>query len=262
MFDNRKHYTRYNNILYEDGVPVVKFTSSKFIDVGNMTPAGKPMSDKGMEYIRKYMRMFPNNYEIMAFKPQIKRFFYDTETTGLNWRRCSIHQLSAYIEIDGVVVEKINLHIRPHDKAEIADEALRVSGVTREQIQAYEPMDVQFRKLIEVLYKYVDPFNKQDKFFMVGFKNASFDDDFLKKYFDLMKTGFWLYFFPSSIDVSVLAAQYLIKTRYSMPSFKLSRVAKTLGIEVDDSKLHDADYDVHLTREIYQVVSRIEENLF
>jgi DNA polymerase-3 subunit epsilon len=47
-----------------------------------------------------------------------------------------------------------------------------------------------------------------------------------------------------------------------MPSFKLSRVAKTLGIEVDEDRLHDADYDVYLTREIYKTVSRIEENLF
>ena len=97
---------------------------------------------------------------------------------------------------------------------------------------------------------------------MIGFKNASFDDDFLKKAFDLYKSKFFFYFYANSIDVSCLAAQYLINIRSSMPSFKLHRVARTVGITVDEERLHDADYDVYLTREVYNVVSKIEENIF
>lgn len=192
----------------------------------------------------------------------IKRFFFDVETTGVNSKRNSIHQLAAYIEIDGDVVEILNLKIKPHPKAEIEDEAMQVGKVTREQIMEYPPMEDQFAILKSTLLKYINPYNKADKFFLVGFKNASFDDDFLKMYFDLMGSKFWFYFYANSIDVSCLASQYLINTRSTMPSFKLHRVAKTLGITVDETKLHDAEYDVHLTREIYYIVSKFEESLF
>jgi DNA polymerase-3 subunit epsilon len=37
-----------------------------------------------------------------------------------------------------------------------------------------------------------------------------------------------------------------------MENFKLMTVARTLGIEVDESQLHDALYDVKLTKEIYE----------
>lgn len=195
-------------------------------------------------------------------KYPIKRFFYDVETTGVNWRRNSIHQLAAWMEVDGVVVEKLNLHIRPHANADTDDSALAISNVTKEQVMQYPTMELQFKVIKDTLAKYVDPFDKKDKFFFVGFKNASFDDDFFKKYFELMGSKFFFYFFPSSIDVSVLATQYLINVRHEMPSFKLHRVAKTLGIEVDDTRLHEADYDLQLTREVYYVVSKFEESLF
>lgn len=192
----------------------------------------------------------------------IKRFFYDVETTGVDYRKNSIHQLAAYIEIDGVIVEKLNLFIKPHEKAIITAEALAVAKVTLEQIQAYPDMRMQFDVLKNTLSKYVNKYDNSDKFYFVGFKNASFDDDFLKKYFELMGSKFFLYFYANSIDVSVLASQYLINVRYKMPSFKLKRVALTLGIQVEEDKLHDAFYDVHLTREVYYIVTRIEENLF
>lgn len=38
-------------------------------------------------------------------------------------------------------------------------------------------------------------------------------------------------------------------------NFKLATVSKALGIEVDDSKLHDAEYDILLTRQIYNLVT-------
>ena len=43
-----------------------------------------------------------------------------------------------------------------------------------------------------------------------------------------------------------------------MPSFKLKRVAKELGILVEEEKLHDAVYNVYLTREIYRIVTGLE----
>ena len=63
------------------------------------------------------------------------------------------------------------------------------------------------------------------------------------------------------MDVRVLAGQYLQERRSSMPSFKLPRVAIEVGIEVDENKLHDAEYDIYLTREIYRIVTGLEVEL-
>ena len=255
IYNKENNYSRIANVLYENNIAIYRFINGNFPDYNTL-------NEQSMRYMQKYINMFPQNRIKMAITKGIKRFFYDTETTGTNWRRCSIHQLAAFIEIDGVVVEKIDMKFSPHENALIEDGALEVGKVTLEQIQAYPNWRLQFIELKKILAKYVNPFDKTDKFFFVGFKNASFDDDFMKKLFDLNDTGFWLYFWPSSIDVSVLAAQYLINIRHTMPSFKLHRVAKTLGIPVEDEKLHDAFYDVELTKAVYEVVSKFEENLY
>ena len=39
-----------------------------------------------------------------------------------------------------------------------------------------------------------------------------------------------------------------------MENFKLMTVAKELGINVDESKLHNAEYDIYLTEKIWQIV--------
>ena len=189
---------------------------------------------------------------------KILKMFYDTETTGLDYKKCSIHQFSAMFEVDGVVVETLDLRLKPHDKATYEDGAFKTHGITKEQMDLYPPWQEQFKVIKKTLLKYVDPFGK-DKFFLVGFKNASFDDDFLKMLFDLSDDKFWFYFFASSIDVSCLAAEYLEERRAEMPSFKLTRVAKTLGLYVDDSKAHDGLYDCELTRQIYRIVTGREE---
>lgn len=258
MLKNDANYERYNNVLYRDGIPVLRFLGDSFIDIGPLTSSKAYIKEQALKYMSTYIRMYPHKFELMKPNRSIKKFFYDVETTGINWRRCSIHQLSFIIEIDGIVIEKGTLHIRPHDKADIEQEALSVGGVTEEQIRAYPTMEEQFESLSNTLSKYVDKYDKGDKFHMIGFRNASFDDDFLKKYFDLMKSKFYFYFFSNSLDVSCLATEYLLTIRADMPTFKLSRVAKTLGIDVDDEKLHDADYDVYLTREIYLVVKTTE----
>ncbi len=42
--------------------------------------------------------------------------------------------------------------------------------------------------------------------------------------------------------------------RAQMENFKQGTVAKTLGIAIDDSKLHDALYDIEVCKAIYDIV--------
>lgn len=187
----------------------------------------------------------------------MKLLFFDLETTGTSPAKHGIHQISGKIVIDGVVKEAFDFHVRPNPKALIEDAALEVAGVTREQILAYPPMEDVYRQIVAMLGKYVNKYDKKDKFFLVGYNNASFDDPFLRGFF--MQNGdmyFGSWFWANAIDVMVLASDYLADRRPEMENFKLATVAKFLGIEVDDAHLHDAGYDIDLTMRVYDIVKR------
>ena len=64
----------------------------------------------------------------------MKLFFFDLETTGVNFWQHGIHQISGCIEIDGEVREMFDFHVAPNPDAKIDQEALDIGGVTIEQI--------------------------------------------------------------------------------------------------------------------------------
>lgn len=185
----------------------------------------------------------------------MKLFFFDLETTGTNPARNGIHQISGEIVINGQTMETFDFHVQPNPKATIEDEALAVANVTREQVMAYPPMAEIHRQLTAMLGKYVDKYDKHDKFFLVGYNNAAFDNQFLRGFF--LQNGdnyFGSWFWANSIDVMVLATPFLADQRPEMPNFKLATVAKQLNIDVDEASLHGADYDIYLTKRIYEMV--------
>lgn len=184
-----------------------------------------------------------------------KLFYYDLETTGVRYWRNGIHQISGLIEIDGEVKETFNFHVRPNPAADIDPQALEIGGVTLEMIQGYPGMKEVHAKIIYMLSKYVGRYNKTDKFFLIGYNNSSFDDNFFKAFFEQNDDKyFFSWFWSSKIDVMVLASQFLIGRRHLMENFKLHTVAKELGIEVNEDNLHDALYDIKLTREIHKKI--------
>lgn len=186
----------------------------------------------------------------------MKYFFYDLETTGLNPAKNGIHQISGSIVIDGETKETFDFKVQPNPKAIIEQAALDVGGLTKDQVMAYEPMYDCFSKLEAMLDKYIDRFDKKDKFFLVGYNNAAFDNQFFRGFF--LQNGnryFGSYFWSSSLDVMVLAANYLKDKRAEMENFKLSTVAKFMGVEVNDASLHDAMYDIYLTKAVFDKVS-------
>ena len=83
-----------------------------------------------------------------------------------------------------------------------------------------------YLEFVNMLSKYVDKYNKDDKFFLVGYNNASFDNSFLKAFF--VQNGdsfFYSWFWVNSIDVMVLATQHLMMKRHLMKDFKQERFA-------------------------------------
>lgn len=193
-----------------------------------------------------------------------KIFFFDLETTGVKHWKNGIHQISGCVVIDGKMLDRFNFKVKPNEKAVIEDEALAVAGVSRETIMSYPEMSVVYSEIIKILAKHVDKYNKADKFHLAGFNNASFDNQFFRAFFvQNAKTPkevefgnyFGSWFWADSFDVMVLASYYLRDKRASMVDFKLMTVAKACGIEVDESRLHDAEYDIDLTWQIFKIVT-------
>jgi DNA polymerase-3 subunit epsilon len=46
-----------------------------------------------------------------------------------------------------------------------------------------------------------------------------------------------------------------------MKDFKLMTVAQEVGLVVDESRLHDANYDIELTRGVYRIVTGLDYEL-
>lgn len=185
------------------------------------------------------------------------KFFYGLETTGVDFRKNSIIQLYCEIYNDEKFLASYEYFMRPHHNAIIELSALKANNRTQEEIMQFPflfEVQEQFKK---DMTQYVDRYNKFDKMIMIGFNNRNFDDNFMRKWFELCSDNFFGSFFHAdSIDVMCLASEYLLDRRKYMPSFKLFRVAKELGIIVNEAELHDAKYDVKLTKRIYDVVTR------
>ncbi|MBS4059690.1 MAG: 3'-5' exonuclease [Bacteroidetes bacterium] len=184
-----------------------------------------------------------------------KILFFDVETTGLDYMNNGMHQLSGILEVNGKVVESFDFKIKPAENLIIEDIALKVSGVTREDLMSYPSEAEVYRKFIAMLLDYIDKFDKFDKAFLAGWNNAAFDNGFLRAFFE--RNGdkyFGSWFWSNPLDVMVLATQHLLSERHTMLNFKLMTVAAHLLGGIDESKLHDATYDIELTRNIYQIV--------
>lgn len=187
----------------------------------------------------------------------MKLFFVDLETTGVDRSKHGVHQISGSIVIDGTIVDEFDFKVRPKPSALIDVKALETCNVTFEQINAYPEMLEVYKKLFDILIKHVDIDDPDDRYFIVGYNCQKFDSGHLASWFQncnalhVFKKVFWL---GSTIDAMILAANHIGNNRKELENFKLATVAKYLGIDVDTSKLHDAEYDIWLTIEVYRRV--------
>ena len=185
-----------------------------------------------------------------------KLFFFDLETTGLDPMKCAIHQIAGKVIVDGAVKEGFNIHCRPFAGALVDDYALEVADVTKEQIMGYQPMEDAFSQLLQILDRYVEKYDRADKFFIAGYNIAAFDVPFLRKFFTRNGNNYFgSYFWSVPLDVIILAEAKLMNVRSSMENFRQGTVARQLGIDIQEENLHDALYDVDVCYEIYKRIT-------
>lgn len=185
----------------------------------------------------------------------MKLFFCDTETTGVDPQCHAVVQISGSIHIPSPSgwekQETFDLTMRPFEGAVLEPSALEVNGHTKEKLLGYESPLARLAELRKIMGKYVNPYDRRDKFWFIGY-NAPFDHGMVNSWFKRCGDTYcmsWFHFPP--LDVAQLAAIALIQRRPDMRRFKLSDVAHELGIQIDEKRLHDALYDIELTEDVF-----------
>lgn len=182
----------------------------------------------------------------------MKTLFFDLETTGLQPHRHCLHQIAGIYLENGEEVKRFEIKMRPYEKAAIEQDALDIAKVTIDELNARQSFADGYKEFTTMLDMWVKKFDKTDKIELVGYNNLSFDNNFLRGLFLINGDKYFgSYFHQQSRDVYALAVECLHPFRNEIENFKLPTVAKFLGIEVIDDKLHDAVYDVHLTIQVY-----------
>lgn len=180
----------------------------------------------------------------------MKIMWLDTETTGLNKEKCDIIQLAGIIIIDGEEKERFNFHIQPVNYENIESEALMKTNITIEKLKTFELPQEVFQKFKNMLAKYIDKYNKDDKFYLAG-HNVQFDLEFLKSFFNKQEdTFFGSWFYYHTIDLMAFANILHTAGLIYFPNKKLETIAQTLKIPVG-GELHDAMIDIDITRRCF-----------
>jgi len=181
----------------------------------------------------------------------MKLIYLDIETTGIPCPASGLIQLSGAIEIDGEFKEQFNFRMRPFPEDVVSDEALTVNGASRADLAVYDESARVFEQFVDLLGKYVDRYDRSDKFHLVAY-NARFDADHLRAWFE--KCGdryFGSWFWHPVIDVMGLASVVLMRERPDICGYKLVTLAEAMGLHVDEDAVHDAVYDAELTRQLF-----------
>ena len=176
-----------------------------------------------------------------------KVFYFDTETTGLDNRKHDIIQLAYLIEIDNEIVDEGNYFIKPRDFGVIDEEALKVNNLTIAQLKEFPSSATVYRQLHNKLNRYVDKYNKKDKFSPAGY-NVGFDTGMLKSFFIKNGDNYYGSFFNYHI-IDPINFLYLLEYKgiLKLENYKLGTVCKYFDIKI---KAHDALSDIKATREL------------
>ena len=190
-----------------------------------------------------------------------KIIFIDTETGGVNAEKSALIQLSGIIEVDGTEKEKFNFYIKPFENSEVNEKALEVQGRTLEELRTDKYIDesIIYKKFLEILDKYIDKYDKDDKFIVAGYnvKNSytpgKTSVQVTKKWDDFERNNnkFLFSYFNSSM-LDPLYSVRLLQIAGILPVLennKLETWCKYFNIEL---KAHDSLQDITATKKLIE----------
>jgi DNA polymerase-3 subunit epsilon len=183
----------------------------------------------------------------------IKELWIDTETTGLTEKH-GIIQLAGAIFIDGEEKERFNFYIKPFKGTDlISEDALKVTGTTREMLETYEEPKIVYDKLIAIFSKYINKFDKKDLFYIGGF-NIEFDINMLNSWFKKNNDNYlfsYIRYKLCAFNLACVIRKVGILGLENLDNMKLETICNHLGIEID---AHDALSDVLASKKLYELL--------
>lgn len=175
----------------------------------------------------------------------------DTETTGVDVSKHGICTLAAIVYIDGKEVDCLELNLNPktyNRPVEINPQALEVNGLTEAELESFTPSATAFNGFIAFLENYINRYDKNDKFEVMGY-NSQFDTAFIRAWF-LDNNHYYYGSYFKNYDLDVFALVKWVNFMDSgfgvgLPNLKLATVCEKLGIELKDA--HTALADIRAT---------------
>lgn len=169
----------------------------------------------------------------------------DVEATGVNAKKdCIVTLFLGIMEANGEFSEKHEFLFNPG--VEIPQEAMNVHGITNEHVQEHGIQVENHRDVFEKIRALIVD-NIRDHNLPVVIYNAPYDTTIINS--TLVRNGLnpiaWNDYFvidPFVIDKAI--------DTYRKGARSLTSVATHYGIEVDETKTHDAAYDCYLTGRI------------
>lgn len=179
-----------------------------------------------------------------------KIIFIDTETGGVNIEKSALIQLSGIIRVNKKDVETFNFFIKPFENSEVNEKALEVQGRTLEELKTEKYIEEKevYKQFVNLLDKYVDKYDRTDKFIVAGY-NVRFDIDMLKAFFQRHGNNFLFSYLDSSM-LDPLYSIRLLQVAGILPVLennKLETWCKHFGIEL---KAHDSLEDIEATKKL------------
>jgi len=177
----------------------------------------------------------------------MKTLYIDTETTGTDPQVNDIIQIAFIIETDNKINGKWDFKCSPLKQKNISQEALDIQGLTFQDVINRPPPSIAYKELIKVFDRYINKFDKADKFTVIG-HNVKFDISFLQQFF-ISNGNHFLYsyinYFP--IDTLFLANYLKYHNILNTDNLKLATLCDYFKISLD---AHDAMNDIIATRDL------------
>lgn len=163
--------------------------------------------------------------------------FIDIETTGLEKHKCDIIQVACIKTSDDakVVLSRDMFLLR----CEITPEIEKITGLTNTRLMKDGLYRGEFVKRLRDLLEGNPTF--------VGHNIATFDWPFIVAFLERH-----IEFFPTCPIGGLIDTLGMTREIFSLRKWPKNREAAfALGIEYDEELLHDAEYDIELTRKVY-----------
>jgi DNA polymerase III epsilon subunit-like protein len=180
-----------------------------------------------------------------------RRFWVDTETTGLDPREHFAFQISYLIEESGRILLRRTLEMRPENYTmfKFDKDAENVHGYFREKIIAFAPEAEQYQAFLADLRQFA-----KDRLTIAGY-NIDFDIRFMRELFNRNNpdgTGekvFYSFFDYMPCDVLQLAQACRIAGKLDLPNIDLESVCRYFGISTEGA--HHSMTDILNTKAVF-----------